>query len=278
MKRKKKQKTLIDPEDIFPDSVNLPGFRRGQQEGMFESSLGRGPFFLAALFLFFGLSGLILQLFWLEVVRGDEFRERAAENQFRVSYASGARGILYDVNGKKVASNIPVFSAVLRKSFIKDSEQFNDLLGRFSLLVGVSSAELLSDFGIEPAHDPFSRLPEEVVLYPNMPLEAVIEIKSHREEFPGIAVDQKYSREYPYSASLSHVLGFIGRTSVKDTEKGYSLGETIGKSGIEIAYEEELRGSQEKKIVQVDAFGRTLAETRIIKGDEGRSVLLNIDA
>jgi len=278
-KRKKKHHVLIDPEDIFSDSVNLPGFRREDQEGAIESSLERWPFFLIGLFLFLGLGGLLTQLVRLEVVRGDEFRKRAAINQFRITYASGARGVIYDENGKKIATNIPVFSATLRKSFIKDPEQFNSVLARLGGLLGVTPADLLWNLGVDPASNPFMGLPDEVLLYSNLPLEAVIEIKSHREDFPGIAVDQKYSRDYPYGEALSHILGFTGRAQAKDAAKGYSLGDTIGKDGIEAEYEGELRGEQEKNIIEVDAFGRTVAESRLLKGgNEGGSLELNIDA
>ncbi len=99
----------------------------------------------------------------------------------------------------------------------------------------------------------------------------------------GIKVSQQPVRYYPEGTRAAHVLGYIGKISQPNEiqkyieNKGYALGDLIGKTGVEESYESTLKGKDGKKVVQVDSMGNTtdvLKETAPIKGN---SVYLTLD-
>ncbi len=89
-------------------------------------------------------------------------------------------------------------------------------------------------------------------------------------------------RQYPYKDAFSHVLGYVGQITEEElSEKKfseYNMTDWIGKSGIEYTYEEQLRGVNGKKLMEVDAAGnevRTLGQTDPISGQD---MTLTVDA
>ena len=277
-KKKNGNKTDIDPEDIFADSLNSPGFSKEKQEGLIESSLGDRPFFVLTVFLFIGMFLVLAQLWRLEITGGEDFEKMVKNNEFDIYYSEPLRGIIYDSGGKKLVSNVQSFSAVMRKKFVKDKEVLEAVLSNLGEVLGVEPEKILADTGIEINDDYFQSLPDEILLAEDVPREAVLEIESNSEKFSGVSVEEKFSREYLYGQSFSHILGFIGRVSPQDVEKGYAIHDSVGKDGLELVYEDELKGEKGKKIVEVDALGRHLRERQFIKGESGYNLILNIDA
>ncbi|MCL4387213.1 penicillin-binding transpeptidase domain-containing protein [Patescibacteria group bacterium] len=89
-------------------------------------------------------------------------------------------------------------------------------------------------------------------------------------------------REYPFKDSMAHVLGYLGQISKDELSKpqfsGYGSGDLIGKDGVEQEYEGKLRGTDGKKLIEVDAMGnpvRTLGESDPIPG---QNITLTIDS
>ena len=105
-------------------------------------------------------------------------------------------------------------------------------------------------------------------------------IKEHQEEFTGVDAVPLPIRRYPQGNVAPHVIGYVGEINDVELGKrknGYQLGEIIGKSGIELAYEKELRGTPAKSKVQVDKNGsvlKTVSYTPPIPGDD---IILSLD-
>ena len=95
-KKKNGKNHDIDPEDIFPDSLNSPGFAKEKHEGLIESSLGDRPFFVFTVFLFIGVFLVLAQLWRLEIMGGEYFEKMVENNEFDVYYSEPLRGIIYD--------------------------------------------------------------------------------------------------------------------------------------------------------------------------------------
>ena len=88
-------------------------------------------------------------------------------------------------------------------------------------------------------------------------------------------------REYPYKDVLAHVLGYLGQISKRQLSEpqyySYNPGDLIGEAGIEQEYESELRGTNGKQLIEVDAQGlpvRTLGQQDPIPG---KNINLTID-
>lgn len=104
-------------------------------------------------------------------------------------------------------------------------------------------------------------------------------------ELPGVSVAVEPVRYYPNTTLASHILGHMGKMPSgqedkylnREDGKTYSKGDTVGISGIEKSYEEQLRGVDGYKKVQVDALGRITRELDVSEPKSGDTVYLSID-
>ena len=106
-------------------------------------------------------------------------------------------------------------------------------------------------------------------------------VAEHKEELPGVRAEAVPVRRYPNGVFASHLLGYVGEINADELKtqqpKGaYELGDTIGKSGVELSYESDLRGRAGVRRVEVDATGRvirTLSSTPPVPGHDVRLTL-----
>ncbi|MGN0448484.1 MAG: penicillin-binding transpeptidase domain-containing protein [Acutalibacteraceae bacterium] len=98
--------------------------------------------------------------------------------------------------------------------------------------------------------------------------------------FPGVELQIDSQREYPDGTLAPHILGTVGVISEQEyaekKDKGYSLNDYTGKSGIEYAYEDLLQGKKGEKIVTIDSDG-TRTEEYTVEPEQGDTVILTID-
>jgi len=102
------------------------------------------------------------------------------------------------------------------------------------------------------------------------------------EDLKGISIVIDKKREYTYGGYFSHVLGYMGSISEEKyqslREKGYYLDDKIGKTGLELVYEDILRGEIGKKKIEVDSLGREIKELAREDSIDGRGLVLSLDA
>lgn len=131
---------------------------------------------------------------------------------------------------------------------------------------------------------------EPIKIANNIKKETAILIEEMSMDLPGIKVEIEPVRIYPFANQAAHVLGYMGKISSEReyenyvTGKGYLPSDLIGKSGIEGAFEDVLRGVNGYKYIEVDAYGRQVREVnRDLEGIEstspksGQSIQLTID-
>ena len=95
----------LDPDEIFADSQNIPGFDKYQFEGRLEKPITKS-IFMGIGFCFLVLEGLLLaQIIDLEIVKGEAYASKSKTNYLRVVSIPSTRGIIYDRNGKELAWN-----------------------------------------------------------------------------------------------------------------------------------------------------------------------------
>lgn len=120
-----------------------------------------------------------------------------------------------------------------------------------------------------------------VTVAKNIKENTIAQIEENSINLPGVTVDSQPVRYYPNKELASHVLGYLGKIpSVKVDEyleKGYNKDDMVGLSGIEKYYEEQLKGEDGYKQVQVDAFGRISGEIDSKEPVSGDTVYLSFD-
>lgn len=98
----------------------------------------------------------------------------------------------------------------------------------------------------------------------NVPREAAFTLMEDEVELPGVLIGESSVREYPAGPSLAHLLGFTGsipRESLGDyLAKNYQRQDAVGRTGVEFAFESDLRGTKGEKVVMVDAMGQEVQQ------------------
>ncbi len=148
------------------------------------------------------------------------------------------RGMIYDREGRLVVSNRPVFDLMV----IPKELSIDDTL-KFCAFMGIDEGFLRQQ--LDKAKKYSWVKPSLFIKW--MPMQDYACIQDRLAEYPGITVVPKTVREYPVN-SMANVLGYVKEVDKEflatDTSQYYRMGDLIGKSGIELQYEQQLRGQR----------------------------------
>jgi cell division protein FtsI/penicillin-binding protein 2 len=112
--------------------------------------------------------------------------------------------------------------------------------------------------------------------------ETVVKLEEAYERLPGFYADIQSLRVYPEGKYFSHILGYIGKIQPESWEDyrvaGYMINELVGTTGLELSLEEDLRGVNGKKVVEVSSSGKLLQTVETIEPTPGKKVYLTLDA
>ena len=174
------------------------------------------------------LLGLMCRLVWLMGFRSDYYYEKAQDLHERERDIKAARGKILDAKGKVLADNKTVCTVSVIHSQIKEPEKVIRLLVSE---LGITEAE---------ARKKVEKVSSIERIRTNVDKETGDAIR--RAGLFGVKVDEDYKRYYPFGTLASHVLGFTG-------------GDNQGIIGLEVEYEEALKGTPGKILTTTDARG-----------------------
>jgi penicillin-binding protein 2 len=230
--------------------------------------------------LVFVLAGLLLagRAFQLQVL-SDSFRGRAdAVAMSKVTHYP-ARGLIYDRNGKLLINNAPVYDLMVTYNQVKPGMDTT----KFCQLLGITKEEFKLRLNKDFKRDKrFSKVKPFVFLDKISPA-AFSLFQESMYEFPGFFAQVRNIRSYPVNHA-AHMLGYIQEVTdadIKASKGTYVMGDYIGKSGIELAYEEELKGVKGVRFVLKDNLGRDVGSFQNGKRDtlpvSGLDLITTID-
>ena len=160
------------------------------------------------------------------------------------------RGNIYDANGIELTKNIPRLKLSFIPKKINDSENATNILRMIEEVTQIpySKIETLLNNGIN-SNDP-SR---PITLIDELAIQEAIKYDVKFSKYDGVQITKDVMRQYEASSLFSRIIGSTGLIDESDAENyinaGYSLNETVGKSGLEYTYEKHLRGINGKRIV-----------------------------
>jgi penicillin-binding protein 2 len=233
---------------------------------------------VAVLFCVVGVVVLVVRLADLQVVEHDHYQTRADENRMRVTPVAPVRGLIYDRNGSLLAQNQPAFVLEVTPEQVGNREAMDALLTKLQSVVTLNEADI-TRFKDRVRKSPRYR---GVPLRSNLTMEEVARYEIDRHQFPGVEINAGLTRNYPFGATASHLVGYVGGISEEElraANESQFLGLTqIGKNGVEKSQEDLLRGEPGAKIIEANAYGRPLRELDYRRGYPGRNLYLSIDA
>jgi len=213
----------------------------------------RGRIFRSLACLLFGI--LMINLVGLMVVQHDYYKQRALKNrqvQFRVA---APRGRITDRDGIPLADN-RFHSDITVAASCLGADGPDSTLQRLLVWFALPADETLADLR-EQRTQGRSRL----TLVRGASMAQLVAVEERRATLPGVRVESRLRRRYLEGPLFAHVIGYTGEVDAEDlasapAELDYRVGDTIGKQGIESAFERQLRGRAGVKLEEINASGR----------------------
>jgi len=250
-----------------PDPRHTPPSRQQTKRAAAHRALGFG---IVILLLFLALAA---RLWYLQIARGDDFREDAAANQHRRIPLRAPRGVIVDRHGVLLAANRPRLALYATPDVAKNQV----VLGRLAALLRMTPDEIEQTI-TEVQQNPYD--PVRIAL--DVPMATVTQIEENKPFLPGVSTQPEPVRWYPRGELAAHLIGTMGRINTSEwsahKSQGYFNDDFLGKSGVESAYESYLRGAPGGTDVQIDAHGRTVRTLNSQDAAPGGTVTLTLDA
>jgi penicillin-binding protein 2 len=231
-----------------------------------------------ALFLAGGQAALLAtvagRLYFLQVVDAGRYKMLADENRISIRLIAPPRGRVLDRFGVALGANRPTYRAELIPDQVGDIGATLDAVNKLVPLTDVDRRRVLHDIRVKHGFVP-------VVLKENMSWDEMARLEVNTIELAGVSVEQGLIRDYPFGPTASHLVGYVAAVSEDDLQGDDPLLELpdfrIGKSGIEKAYDIELRGTAGTSQVEVNAYGQVVRELAREDGMAGQDVALGLD-
>jgi penicillin-binding protein 2 len=218
------------------------------------------------------------RLYYLQVVKGEYYSDKAENQRIRLIPIPAPRGAVFDRNGKILVDSRPTYNVTLSNEPIKKidvSERVDD----YARGLNVDRQYVVERLTLIKKQNEF----ETMVLKENASIQDITWVEAHTMEYPELRVELQPQRFYPHKEILAHVLGYVGEISPKELEKpevkakGLRAGDIVGKGGLEQYYDEFLRGKPGYRKVIVDSRGRVQSEIEVVPPQAGQDLISTID-
>lgn len=237
------------------------------------------------------VAALFGRLFYVQVLDSNRYKEAALSIQSRDIITPAVRGAITDINGTPMVIDLPgLIVSVSRVTLDKQTDKGTSVLARMATLFSLEYADLYQRTRL------CGELPKDnrtgcwngtryqpIPIIGNATKDQALKIMENADVFPGIEVASVPIRSYPSLAgeNVAHVLGYVGAVSdedLKNPEKNYYRSEVIGKTGLEVEYNDYLRGVPGIRTVLVNRKEVVTKQSTNTKAIAGNNLITNIDS
>ncbi len=208
------------------------------------------------LFFLAGVLVLSLKLFWIQFVRGSEYKHRAAQQQTRDSIISAKRGTIYDRNMKVLAQSASAERVTINPQDIERQDTTEEVVSALVSVLKVDEAEVRKKI---------ARTDRQSVVIAKQ-VEKSVADELRQKNIYGIYFEEDTKRYYPYGSLAAQVIGFTGADGQ-------------GLEGLENVLNEELRGVDGRVVAAKDVDNQEMPfkYENYIPAQDGKGVVLTID-
>lgn len=220
------------------------------------------------------ISILAFRLWFLQIHKGSEYKKLSENNRIRVQSLAAARGNVLDRAERLIIANRPAFNVVWTR---EDAPDPDFVLKQLAKILN-SDINLLLD-RVREASDLPRYMP--IRLAEDIDWKTLAQIENRHFELPGVQIESMPMRDYLFSNSASHLIGYLGEINRKEldalTDQEYVRGDQIGKMGIEKIYESTLRGAKGRRYLEVDSHGFEQRLLHVQESMPGNDIQLTLD-
>ncbi len=217
---------------------------------------------------------IFIRLWYLQVIKGDEFARLSKNNCIRVREHPADRGMLLDRNGRILAQNRPSFEVYLVPEDIKLNPEVVVKVGETLHMTQDEIRDKLQSLRQRPPFKP-------VKIKSDINWNELALLESNRVHLPGLIVSVRPKRAYNYGNLASHLIGYIGEVDENELKQSknihYRMGALTGKYGVEYRWEDDLKGIDGGQQIEVDVLGREIRPLRDVEPFPGSNLILTID-
>ncbi|MCB9480243.1 MAG: penicillin-binding protein 2 [Desulfobacteraceae bacterium] len=214
-----------------------------------------------------------IRLFWLQVIKGENYRKLSVNNSVRIQRIVPARGLIFDRNEKLIVDNRPSFNL---KVVPKDVDSIDELLNNLNRIIEIRDG-VEKELKNALIYTPF----KAVTIADDIDRNIVAKIETNQFFLPGTFISVEPKRDYLYPGTASHIIGYLGEADTDFLRKKNNIplrvGDYVGKSGIEKKFEDYLRGEYGGAQVEVNARGKIMQVLSEVSSVPGDNLYLTVD-
>jgi len=241
----------------------------GRDEKVSPLRLTAVQYIILAIFLV-----LAYGLWRLQVVQSDFYASLAEKNRIRNVPILAPRGKILDREGRMIVDNYPSFTALLLRDSSRDLAADADLIAQGLHLDPKDVKDRIRHFAGSPQYQP-------IYLKDDITPDELAFIESHRNELPELDTIMAHRRLYPRNGFMAHVIGYVGEVSEDMLNQPqfelYNPGDVVGKSGVELEYNQILMGKNGFRRAVVNSHGREVGRLDETPAVAGRQLKLTVD-
>jgi penicillin-binding protein 2 len=217
---------------------------------------------------------IFIRLFYLQVVNGDELRRLSKNNCIRLKSTDPSRGMIFDRNGTLLVDNRPAFDLNI---VLKDAKPIEQTVKKLSKYINVPESELMAKIENDKTVSSY----KPIILKKDIGRDTLAAVEVRKFDLPGVAVDVKPRRHYVEPQTASHLIGYLSEINADELNSeeypGYTVGDYIGKYGIEKIFESFLQGKRGGRQVEVNVMGQVVRILKTVDAQPGQNLYLTID-
>ncbi|GAB6099084.1 penicillin-binding protein 2 [Halanaerocella petrolearia] len=214
---------------------------------------------------------LLGRLYYLQIYSSQRFKKLSEGYRTSIIPINAPRGRIYDRDKELLVSNKLTYTVSIIPSKIDNLEE---QVVKLSQILNLDPKQIKSKFENNKSSKP-------VMVKRNITRKELIQLEENKSEIPGLIIEKAPMREYVNHNLASHVLGYVGEISAIELkerrDKDYRIGDLIGKTGLELVYEDYLRGNKGKKLIEVNNLGQKVRTLGVEEPTPGYDLILNLD-
>lgn len=223
--------------------------------------------------IIFMFSALLIGLLNLDILQSAKFRRLSDNNCIRLIAQSASRGNILDRNQDIIVDNKISYDVMI---FPQDPGQLDRVLTNISRILEVEVKNLKIAFKKN-----FISASVPVAVASNIELKKAILLGEYKNEEPGIIIQSKPLRHYPYGALAAHLIGYVNEIDrwrlTKLEDYGYKTKDIVGFGGVEERYDYYLRQEEGGLSVEVNHRGKIMRVLGFEPPRNGKDIQLTID-
>jgi penicillin-binding protein 2 len=270
----------------------IPPSAPGAAQKDFRPRLAWGTAVVAVAFVL-----LLGRLFQIQILRGDDYKEKADENFVKELRRPADRGLVLDRNRRVLVDSRPSYDVTLTPYFC--GKQCEEIISRLATMLAMSQEEIeRARAQLQTARTKKLERFRPFTVKIDISRDELDRYLANATDLLGVDVQPTPHRNYRFAGLGGHLIGYMNeagpdelRRLNEDVQKSgtgqgpYLLGDYVGRRGLERRYERELRGIDGKERVPVDAKGRRKDDAddlipedqRLVPAHPGKNLVLSLD-